>query len=72
MSKDMIFFWVNKNRFTSIKQIHTGGHTFVKLDGGEVEGYQGFDLAKMVRDNLEFSDSKTTWQLQVAEMSASA
>jgi hypothetical protein len=70
--KDMIFFWVNKNRFTSIKQIHTDDHPFVKLYGERIDGQRAFDMAKMIRGNLHFADSKVTWQLQLADMAASA
>jgi hypothetical protein len=70
--KDMIFFWVNRNRFTSIKQIHTDDHPFVKLYGARMEGQRAFDMAKMIRGNFQFADSKATWQLQVVDMLASA
>jgi hypothetical protein len=70
--KDMIFFWVNKNGFATVKQIHNDDHPFVKLYGARVGGQRAFDMAKMIRGNLQFADSKDTWQLQVADMLASA
>jgi hypothetical protein len=70
--KDMIFFWVNKNGFSTVKQIHNDDHPFVKLYGARVGGQRAFDMAKMIRGNLQFADSKDMWQLQVADMLASA
>jgi hypothetical protein len=70
--KEMMFIWVTKNKFTSIKQIHGDEHPFVRMYGTRVNGQRAFDLAKMVRDNFDFRDSKACWQLQLADMLASA
>ena len=70
--KEMMFIWVTKNKFTSIKQIHGDEHPFVRMYGTRVNGQRAFDLAKMVRDNFDFCDSKACWQLQLADMLASA
>jgi len=70
--KEMIFFWVTNNTFQSIRQIHTDEHPFVKLYGTRLNGQRAFDVAKMIRGNLEFMDSKSTWQLQLTDMLASA
>ena len=70
--KEMIFFWVTNNTFQSIKQIHTDDHPFVKLYGTRVNGQGAFDVGKMIRGNFEFKDSKSTWQLQLTDMLASA
>jgi hypothetical protein len=67
---DMVFTWVTRNMIPTIKQIHTEDHPFRKLYGAEVGGRQAFDLAKMLRGNFEFRDSKSCWQLQVADIAA--
>jgi len=70
--KEMMFVWITKNVMTSIKQIHTDSHPFVNLYGTRVDGKRAFDFSKMVRGNFEFRDSKTCWQLQIADALASA
>jgi hypothetical protein len=52
--KDIILIWVTKNIFTSITQIHTSDHPFVRLYGTRVNGQRAFDVAKMVRGNFHF------------------
>jgi len=68
--KDMIFLWVTRNVISTVKQIHTDSHPFVQLYGAEVGGKRTFNVAKMVRGNFEFRDSKQSWQLQIADMAA--
>jgi hypothetical protein len=70
--QEMIFIWVTNNTFDSITQIHTDDHPFVQLYGTRVNGRRAFDVAKIIRGNFEFRDSKTTWQLQLTDMLASA
>lgn len=70
--KEMIFLWVSDQVFNTITQIHTDDHPFFRLYGANVGGRRAFDLAKMVRGNFEFLDSKATWQLQLTDMLASA
>jgi len=70
--KEMIFFWVTKNTFLTTRHIHTDSHPFVRLYGARKNGRRAFDVAKMIRGNLDFMDSKATWQLQLTDMLASA
>jgi hypothetical protein len=70
--KEMIYVWVTNNVFTSIKQVHTDDHPFVKLYGARVGEKRAYDVGKMVRGNFEFLDSKATWQLQLTDMLTSA
>jgi len=70
--KDIIFLWVSNNIFTSIKQIHTDDHPFVRLYGTHIEGRRAFDLGKIVRGNFDFQDSKDSWELQLTDMLTSA
>ncbi len=70
--KNMVFLWVTKNVVQTVRQIHTESHPFVRLYGARVNGKRAFDISKILRDNFEFRDSKTCWQLQVADIAAAA
>lgn len=72
--KDLLFMWLMKwtERYpiTTIKERHTSTHPFVALYRTEFEGRAGIDLSKMLRGNISFADSKSTWQLRLADMFA--
>lgn len=74
--KQIVFMWLvrmtERKPITKIKEIHTGDHPFMRLYEKALDGQTGLDLTKMLRGNLHFADSKTTWQVQLADMLVSA
>ena len=74
--KQIVFMWLvrmsEREPVTKIKQIHTENHPFMRLYEKALDGRTGLDLVQMLRGNLQFADSKPTWQLQLADMLASA
>ncbi|MBZ5672228.1 MAG: hypothetical protein LAO04_21200 [Acidobacteriia bacterium] len=72
--KQIMFMWIMKwserEPIWTIKEIHTADHPFIRLYRASSEGKPALDLSKMLRDRLEFRDSKATWQLQIADMLA--
>jgi hypothetical protein len=75
--KQMVFMWLvrmtEREPITKIREIHTQNHPLMRLYETTLEdGQKRFDLVKLLRGNLHFADSKQTWQLQLADMLASA
>ncbi len=69
--KEMVFIWVTSNlKVTTVKQIHTREHPFIQLYGATLDGQPALDVSKMIRGNIEFEDSRTRWQIQLADMLA--
>jgi hypothetical protein len=74
--KQMLFIWMTRmterSPIARINRIHNDSHPLVQLYGAKHNGSLAFDLSKMLQGNIEFGDSKTTWQLQIADMAAAA
>lgn len=59
--------WSRSHPLPLVKEIHTSDHPFVRL----YEREEGIDLGKIVRGNLHWVDSSTSWGIQIADISAS-
>jgi hypothetical protein len=74
--KEIVFMWLvpmsERKPSVTIGQIHTDSHPFMRLYGAKINGHQGFDLSKMLRGNLHFDNSRSSWQLQLADCLAAA
>jgi hypothetical protein len=74
--KEVVFMWLvpmsKRKPSVIIRQIHTHSHPFMQLYGAETDGQQGFDLSKMLRGNLHFDNSRSSWQLQLSDCLAAA
>ncbi len=74
--KQMLFMWMTRmterTPITRIERIHNDSHPLVRLYGAKRNGSVGFNLSKMLQGNIEFGNSQTTWQLQIADMAAAA
>jgi len=58
--------WSISHPFSLIKEIHTKEHPFVKkYDTGN-----GIDIAKLLRNNIYWEDSKNNWGLQIADIAS--
>jgi hypothetical protein len=58
--------WSQRHPLTLIKEIHTADHPFVKT----YDTKDGFDLGKMLKGNIKYEDSKTSYGLQIADICA--
>jgi hypothetical protein len=58
--------WSESDPIALIREIHTPGHTLVRKYSGE----GGLDLGLILRDRIEWHDSRSNWGLQVADMAA--
>jgi len=74
--KQIVFMWLSRmtgrEPITKIIEIHTENHPWRLLYEVSLGDRKGLDLTKILRGNLHFADSKQTWQLQLADMLASA
>jgi hypothetical protein len=58
--------WSESEPIALIREIHSPSHTIVR----KYRGQQGLDLGLILRDRLEWKDSKSSWGLQIADMAA--
>jgi hypothetical protein len=74
--KELLFMWGSRMSEASpikgIKRIHTESHPLVRLYGAKVNGAVLLDVSRMLRGNIEFGNSRESWQLQFADMATSA
>lgn len=74
--KQILFAWManmtKRMPIRGVKRIHNDSHPFVQMYRAKLDGTDMLDVLKMLRGNIEFANSRETWQLQLADMATAA